>query len=181
MIHEIEEEIFTLPLDEYTLTFDDGLYSQYYYRDYIQKYDTEKIFFISSGIVCTGKQSREFLNCIDAHKQAFNGDMSQYMTIEQIKELLHSDQCTIGAHSHSHKRLSLFSTLVEKVNHIEEDTETMLEWFQKNLNYTPTKFCFPYNEDMDGLYKALLKKYGFTEFHGHERIPVEKLLRDDNQ
>lgn len=182
MIHEvIDERIFDLPLDNYVLTFDDGLYSQYYYRKEFQKVNTEKIYFISSGIVSSGEQSDTFLTCKEAHQQAFSGDMSQYMTIDQIKDLMRDPLTSIGGHSHSHTRLNTFERLKEKFEYIESDTETMLEWFKKNLNYIPTKFCFPYNEDMDGLYKGLLLKHGFTEFHGRERIPVEKLLHDEYQ
>jgi len=183
MIHEvINEDMFSLNLEDYNLTFDDGLYSQYYYSHRFEKIDTDKTYFISSGIVCNNnKQSDLFFPCHQAHQQAFKGDFSQYMTIDQIKELSEQYRTNIGCHSHSHTRLTSFSTLKEKVDYIKRDTEMMLEWFNKNLNFVPTSFCFPYNDDMDGLYKGLLKGYGFTEFHGRERTPIEKLLHDAHQ
>jgi hypothetical protein len=52
MIHEIRDWMFDLPLHNYVLTFDDGLYSQYYFLDKFKTIDTEKIFFISTGILC---------------------------------------------------------------------------------------------------------------------------------
>ena len=60
MIHEITEKLFDLNLEDYTLTFDDGLYSQYYHYDKFKSINTDKIFFISSNILCEGIQSTEF-------------------------------------------------------------------------------------------------------------------------
>jgi hypothetical protein len=171
MIHEMHENL-VIPEDG-VLTFDDGLYTQYLFgRDLPHK----KIFFISSGIICDGHQSTEFITCRDAHKKAFAGNFENYMTLDQIMDL----DGEIGGHSHSHTNLNSFSTLVEKVDYIKRDTETMLEWFQKNLGYEPTSFCFPYNDDMDGLYRGLLRKYGFTDFYGNERISVESLQPNRN-
>lgn len=177
-IHEINENILKLTLDQYILTFDDGLYSQYYYFSHFQKIPTEKVYFISSGIVCNILQSSGFPKCSVAHKKAFSGNMEDYMTIDQIKTLMEDPLVTIGGHSHSHTRLNKFPRLVDKIHHIKEDTEKMLEWFHKHLNLRPTSFCFPYNEDLNGMYPALLKQYGFTDFYGRERTPIEKLQLD---
>lgn len=180
-IHEIDENVLKLPLDQYTLTFDDGLYSQYYHFSHFQNIPTDKIYFISSGIVCSGKQSMSFPSCSVAHKKAFSGNKEDYMTIEQIKILMNDPSVTIGGHSHSHTRLNNFPKLVDKIHHIKKDTEMMLDWFNKHLHFYPTSFCFPYNEDLDGMYGALLKQYGFTNFYGRERIPVETLQPDSTQ
>ena len=59
MIHEFKEEFLNLPLENYTLTFDDGLYTQYKFFNEIKKIDTEKYFFISSNIVCSEDASQE--------------------------------------------------------------------------------------------------------------------------
>ena len=176
MIHEIHESMFELPLHEYTLTFDDGLYSQYYYFDRIKLIPTEKVFFISSNIICNTAQNLKFLCCIDAHKKALEGNKEDYMTLDQIKQLMQDPLVSIGGHSHSHLRLSNYSKLLEKIIHIKQDTKEMLEWFNNNLKFTPTKFCFPYNDDYEGIYPAVLKTFGFTEFYGRERTPVETLL-----
>ena len=50
MIHEFKEEFLNLPLENYTLTFDDGLYTQYKFFNEIKKIKTNKFFFISSNI-----------------------------------------------------------------------------------------------------------------------------------
>ena len=167
MIHEMHEGM-EIPKD-CVLTFDDGLFTQYQHSRHLPN---TKIYFISSGIVCNQPQSHEFIKCSDAHKKAFSGNFENYMTLEQIKEL----DGEIGGHSHSHINLSKFPTLVEKVEHIKKDTELMLEWFEKNLDRRPTSFCFPYNDDVRGLYKAILTTYGFTDFYGRERISIDEIL-----
>lgn len=181
MIHEARAEFAQLPLEDYLLTFDDGLYSQYVFYNEIKHINTPKIFFVSSGIICADNQSTEFITCRDAHQKAFNGNYENYMTVEQIKYMMQDPLVSIGAHSHSHTRLNKFSTLAEKVAYIKSDAEKTVAWFEQNLGFAPTKFCFPYNEDLDGLYKGLLTKYGFTEFYGSGRIPVETLLRMEDR
>ena len=176
MIHEVREEFFELPLEDYVLTFDDGLYSQFHYIDRFLKIDTPKIFFISSDILCQGIQSRDLISCEDAHEKAFAGNKENYMTLDQVKNLASQPQVSIGGHSHSHRRLTQFKIL-EKLNHIQHDTSEMIMWFENHLGFRPTKFCFPYNDNYDGLYNAALKQYGITECYGRERIPVEQLLR----
>jgi hypothetical protein len=176
MIHEVHEVLFEKKnLERYTLTFDDGLYSQFYYYEKIKKIDTEKIFFISSNIICTGRQSLNFPRCDEAHIKSFNGNNEDYMSLEQVQYLLEEKRVSIGGHGHFHKNLNGFSSLKEKINYVKKDTDLMLEWFEKKLNFTPNKFCFPYNDDMKGLYKSILKKYGFNEFYGKDRIPVSQL------
>lgn len=179
MIHEIQESYLDLPLEEYVLTFDDGLYTQYKYWDYLKQLKTEKIFFISSGIVCIENQTTEFVGCVTAHKKAQEGNYENYMTVEQIQELQSDPLTVIGGHSHSHVRLNTFSSLFERVGYIVQDTEQMIKWFEQTLAQFPSHFCFPYNEDMDGLYSALLKKQGITHLYGSERIPIERLLHKD--
>jgi peptidoglycan/xylan/chitin deacetylase (PgdA/CDA1 family) len=176
MIHEVFDEIFNLDLEKYILTFDDALYSQFYYYPQISKIKTKKIFFVSTNIISNVKQSKNFLSCVESHKKAFNGNKEDYMNIDQIKFLMYENDVEIGAHSHNHKTLSQFKTLNEKVEHIKKDTELMINWFDQNLNYVPKKFCFPYNDDLNGFYKLLLKKYGFQDFYGKERLNVNHLL-----
>ena len=172
MIHEMNDDILSLPLENYVLTFDDGLYSQYYYYDKIKHINTEKIFFISSGIICDSIQSQSFLHCADAHEKASNGNKEDYMTVAQIKELMQDPMVTIGGHSHSHTDLNSIPKLIDKIKHIVEDTKLMMRWFETTLGFVPTTFCFPHNNNLEGLYKSLLVPYGFTKFYGAERTPV---------
>ena len=175
MIHEFKEEFLDLPLENYILTFDDGLFSQYYYYQKFKDIPTQKIFFISSGIICSGSQNMGFPPCHVAHEKAFSGNFEDYMTLEQIKELMKDPLVTIGAHSHAHKNLNDFGKVTHRAMHVIEDTKTMMIWFKENLNFKPTAFCYPYNNDNNGLYDPVLRSVGFTDFYGKERIAIENV------
>lgn len=168
MIHELTDWMFDLPLHNFILTFDDGLYTQYIHLDKINKIDTDKIFFISTGIVATEqtKQSDEFIKCQAAHDKLFRrGDRTHYMNWSQIKEISREPRCEIGAHGHMHLKHTRLKTI--------HDTKLMMKHFEKN-NLAPTKFCFPYNNE-NIIYRCLLKQYGFTKFYGKDRINIYDL------
>ncbi len=175
MIHTIQDKLLNHRLEDYILTFDDGLYNHFYYYPKIKKLKTEKIFFISTDIICDGKQSKLFINSEECHKKAYMGNKENFMTLEQIKYLSEEKNVFIGGHSHFHKNLNLFSNLNDTISHIKKDTELMLEWFHKKLNLFPNKFCFPYNDDLNGLYKSILKTYGINQFYGKERLAIENI------
>lgn len=170
MIHKITDSLFERNLEDYVLTFDDGLYSHFYYFDKFSRIKTEKIYFISSGIICTGAQNNNFPTSSEAHKKAFAGNYEDFMTVEQIKELAKQPNVTIGGHGHSHKDLHELNKITDRIKFIIDDTETMLKWFKSQLEISPKSFCFPYNNDLSGLYKGMLINYGFTDFFGKERI-----------
>lgn len=177
MIHEFKESFLDLPLEDYILTFDDGLYSQYQYINELQKIPTQKIFFISTGIICPEDQlqSSTPITCSEAHKKAFNGNFEDYMTWDQIRHLHSLPDCTIGAHSHSHTHLDSFKSLSEKSSYITTDTQEMLIDFKLYLQHQPTSFCFPYNMNLHNLYNGLLLGFGFINFYGSERIDIENI------
>jgi peptidoglycan/xylan/chitin deacetylase (PgdA/CDA1 family) len=165
MIHEMNEYT---QIPSGLCTFDDGLLSQYVYGKGLPN---DKIYFISSNVILNGRQAQEFISAPDAHKKYRGGNTENYMTINQIKELINMG-IEIGGHSHYHKDVSKIPKLIDKVKHIKEDTELMLTWFKTNLDYVPTSFCFPYNEELNGLYAGLLKPYGFTKFYGSKRVDI---------
>lgn len=176
MIHDVYEDIFSLPLSDYTLTFDDGLYSQYAYLQRFSAIPTDKIFFISTKFLCDGIQSHKFPKSPIAHQKARVGNYEDFMTPDQVREILATSGCYIGGHGHQHLMLRDIPTKVGVIQAIKTDTEEMLDIFFRDFGLAPTKFCFPYNYDIDGLYPALLRRYGFTSFYGRERISVETLL-----
>lgn len=176
MIHEIHDDIFALDLEKYVLTFDDALYSQYLALNKLKKLSTEKIFFISTGIVCEEdeEQSDEFISCQEAHRRFFeNGDKKHYMKWSQIKEIAQTEGCEIGGHSHLHQRHET-KGLRKVYEDIKNDTDAMFETFKKR-GIEINCFCFPYNKKYF-LYEEQLKKRSITRFYGDERIRVEDLL-----
>ena len=176
-IHEVSEELFDLPLEEYILTFDDGLHTQYQYINELAKIDTRKIFFISTSIVCDGEQSKDYIPCDAAHEYFFRtGNAKHYMTWDQIREISKLPNCEIGGHSHFHKDIGLFKSFTQKLSFVKKDTELMRDRFISELGYSPTPFCFPYNYT-EYFYNCILQKNGFTNLYGSNRSGVNCLLK----
>jgi len=182
MIHEITSNVLDFIRKEgsnYLLTFDDGLFSQYYYLNELKKINTKKIFFVSTGLVHDLSKSSQLLNidCRTAHKNFFeNGDTSPYMTKDQIKEIMKTKDCEVGGHSHLHPRFKNLSSLKEKIDALTKDTDLMMEWFLDELNFIPKKYCLPYNFDYHGLLSSLLKEKYNLEVFGRGRIKVEEII-----
>ena len=180
MIHEIRDWMFEIPLKDFILTFDDGLYSQYSYWDKLKLITTEKLFFISSNIISVNNtpQSKSFPPCQIAHKKFFETKcLEDYMNLSQIKELLADPLTTIGGHSHSHTNISKWG-LKEQVAYIRSDTPEMLAWFEEHLGFLPKHFCFPYNFN-NWIYSGLLKtEFNITSLYGEER---QDIMQYENQ
>ena len=60
MIHSIRKEYFELKLEVYRLTFDDGLYSQFYYYPLFRNYANGLIYFIITSFIQPGKAREVF-------------------------------------------------------------------------------------------------------------------------
>ena len=175
MIHELRDWMFELPLDKYILTFDDGLFSQYHYLKKLQEIDTQKIFFITTNIICAENevQNMAFPGCNEAHEDFFsNGNVKNYMKWSQVKEIYHSPNCIIGGHSHNHNIYKNF-TIQKLYQELLIDTKDMLDAFNRN-DIRINSFCYPYNEQYV-LYESILKKNGITDIYGKERIAIEEL------
>lgn len=177
-IHGVKPEFFgnRFNLANYTLTFDDGLYSQYFYWEFFKDISVEKIFFIPTNLICVdglGKRKKwngkmlTFPNCFEAlHDFRKTGNRENYMRIEELRELV-DDGVTIGAHGHNHiKYYDTFSA-------IRNDIERMMDWFMMYLGIVPQKYAFPHYEETPVVKRALIEA-GFTEFYGKERIEIEE-------
>lgn len=150
MIHEMDGNS---KVDDYICTFDDGLLSQYTFG---KDLPNDKIFFICPTFIDNG-----------------NNDVGQRcMNLDHIRELMDLG-IEIGAHSYYHTKIWKLPDLTHRIYHIKRDTNMLLEWFDENLGLKPDKYCFPYNFDMDGLYKATLVPFGFKEFFGDERVDLD--------
>jgi hypothetical protein len=172
-IHEFKEEFKSLPLEDYILAFDDGLYSQYQARDFLKDIRTQKILFVSTNIYRVDEQpNKNKTNCAIAHQKAFSGIFEDYMSTTEIKEMREYG-FEIQGHSHFHKKYQI-SPLKDLYQNLILDTDIMLETFEQ-LNIKIDKFCFPYNETYNHLYTSVIKKRGL-ECYGNERIAIEDLL-----
>ena len=190
-IHEITPEILAIPkevLSEYVLTFDDGLYSQYVHREHFSSIPTSKVYFISPGILHRGKEPQQSLiSSAKAHEVFFDpsGISLAFMTLEQVKHLKSYPNTIIGGHSFMHFKESVIESeapshkglLEYKFTVMKEDTEKMVQWFDKELKQKVNYFCYPYNNTYNGLYTAVVQKlHKIPSVFGDERILIEDLL-----
>ena len=159
MIHEFKKEYLDLRLENYTLTFDDGLVSPLAYWNDINKIDTKKIFFIPTGAVNGG---------------SIEGNL------EQLKFLDSHGDVILGGHSHHHADLRCEWNLTEMYKFVLQDTQTMCLWFKKNLDMNVGHFCYPYNFE-HAIYQAVLRQeFGIKRLYGQNRIDIERLINEEN-
>lgn len=143
-IHEITPKILDL-LDKPEafygvdlLTFDDGLYSQFYYKDYFNHLNIHRIYFISSSIICP-ENSKQVVDvpCHIAHQKFFDtGDAAAYMKWSQIREL-QNDGFEIGSHNHNHSYFADFTDF-------KKNLDLSLKIFKEN-DIIISNYCAPYN------------------------------------
>lgn len=185
-IHEMSQEMFELPLEDYILTFDDGLYTQYKYLEQLKALQTPKIFFISTNLVRGSETapSNEFLYCGKAHEKAFDGNLENYMSWDEIQEIYNTDGCEIGGHGHDHVRLEDIKSTRDRYNIIASDTKLMVKTF-KQQQIKVNSFCCPYNYD-DPLLTGVVKRNKIEYIYARDvkhlnkrRIDIEKLMRRD--
>jgi len=157
VIHEIDDDIMKTieevsgDYPEITLSFDDGLFSQFLYFDRIKKLPNPKIFYISSKFVYSGKE-QTIRKCAQAHEAARTKDYSAYMTWEQINIVQEDTKSMIGMHGWAH-----LDPDVDRSSSFKDDVQNMFKDFDKNLrpklglkslNYY-RNFAFPYNKVND--------------------------------
>jgi hypothetical protein len=110
MIHDLQPAFFDLPLDRYRLTFDDGLYSQYYYFPLLQHHPQPLTFFITTSLIreapARGRFDGRYLPpqaAADYSQRAFiEGRRDDFMTTAEVLFLAGQPNVRIGAHSHFH-------------------------------------------------------------------------------
>ena len=110
MIHDIRKEYFDLNLDRYRLTFDDGLFSQYYYFPLLKKHPEKLTFFIVTSFIKPGKArkmySGEYIAYLKSKKYGYRtfveGKYDHFMTLEEVQRLSEQPNVLIGVHSHFH-------------------------------------------------------------------------------
>ena len=110
MIHDIRQEYFDLRLDQYRLTFDDGLFSQYYYYPLYKKHPERLTYFIATSFLRPGKARRmyagDYIPFLKSKKYMYRSfienKFDHFMTIEEIQELSAKSNVQIGVHSHWH-------------------------------------------------------------------------------
>ena len=110
MIHDIRQEYFDLSLDQYRLTFDDGLFSQYYYYPLYKNHPERLTYFIATSFIRPGKArsmyAGEYIPYLKPKKYMYRSfiehKFDHCVTNEEIQELAAKSNVQIGVHSHLH-------------------------------------------------------------------------------
>ena len=110
MIHDIREEYFKLDLTDCRLTFDDGLFSQFYYYPLLRRQSTaEMVYFIISSCIHPGKyrgmyggEHIGYQKSNYMYKALIEDDYSAFMRLEELQELAGMKDVRLGVHSHFH-------------------------------------------------------------------------------
>jgi len=110
MIHDVRRAYFDLPLEQFQLTFDDGLYSQYYYLPLLENHPAPLVFFIATGFIQPGAargvfegQWRPYLKSKRyMYRAMIEKERDFYMTVDEVIRLAALPNVVIGAHSHFH-------------------------------------------------------------------------------
>ncbi len=110
MIHDMRPEYFDLDLKKYGLTFDDGLFSQYYYFPLLKSHPGKLIYFITTSFIKPGKargmyvgktlsplKSKKYM-----HRTFIEGKFDHFMTTEEVQQLSSQPHVHVGVHSHFH-------------------------------------------------------------------------------
>jgi hypothetical protein len=110
MVHDLRREYFDLRLDQYRLTFDEGLFSQYYYFPLYKSHPEKLTFFIATSFIQPGRArsmfAGEYLPVLKPkrymHRSFIEHRFDHCMTTEEIQALAAETNVQIGVHSHFH-------------------------------------------------------------------------------
>lgn len=109
-VHDVRKEYFNLNLDAYQLTFDDGLYSQFYYFQLFKDHPEKLTYFITTSFIKPGTLRPVFdgryLPVIKSkkymHRTFAENRFDHFMNVAELQEISRHKNVEIGAHSHFH-------------------------------------------------------------------------------
>ncbi len=110
MIHDIRKEYFDLDLHPYRLTFDDALFSQYYYFSLFSSHPQALTYFVTTSFIKPGKARNlfagDYIPYLKTKKYGYRtfieGRYDHFMNVEEIQFLSDQPNVRIGVHSHYH-------------------------------------------------------------------------------
>ncbi len=110
MIHNVRKEFFQLDLAPYRLSFDDGLFSQYYYLPLFERMENPRLYLIATGFIGQGKRRARFdgrhLPFVKSRRYMYRAivekNFDQFMNLDELKAVADGENVVIGVHSHFH-------------------------------------------------------------------------------
>ena len=169
-IHEVFPEYYDkIRGFEGTLTFDDGLYSQYTFLKNNPDLCSRSIVFVSSACIRINKDPiKQIVLCDTAHFMHNElHDNSAYMSLNEIQELK-SLGTRIGYHGYFHYCFLGFELSPDILKIIGNENQACLK-IQSKFNIFSNIFCSPYND-----YKFLNFYVKFLEHKTHQEFMYVK-------
>ena len=162
-----------------TISFDDGLYSQYQFLRDNPDVCQRSIVFVSPKTIRNELEypyDKVVVLCDVAHAMYVLGDRKSYMSLTEIAELKKLG-VRIGYHSYNHLNISQrYTKASEKLKEIKFQVQMMLD-YQENFGIFDNIFCVPYNDySILNIYLKLLEKETNENFQFvKDREPLELL------
>ncbi|TFG97148.1 MAG: polysaccharide deacetylase family protein [Calditrichales bacterium] len=171
MIHDIRKEYFDLGLDQYRLTFDDGLFSQYYYFPLFKNYSEKLTYFITTSFIKPGNVrsmfAGEYIPFLKTgkymHRRFVEDKFEHFMTTEEIQELSCRPNVKIGVHSHFHE-------VVFTRTH-PRNRKPLSKWKREHFHNLP---------ETVGLNLSIRSKLAFQGFNYHDGLLTRRSVADWN-
>jgi hypothetical protein len=165
MIHDIRKEYFDLNLNPYRLTFDDGLFSQYYYFPLLKSHPGELTYFITTSFIKPGTArdmyAGEYLPYIKSKKYMYRtfieGKFDHFMTVEELQSISSQTNVKIGVHSHFHDVILTRTHPRKRKSHS--------KWKLKRFQHLP---------DMSGEALSIRSKLAFQGFNQRDGLLVRR-------
>jgi len=199
MIHKFKEEYLNIPLDDYILTFDDGIYNHYlWYKTIIKKFPNIKMIFFISGNIINNTNIYLDIDSPEAHNMYFKQNrLDGFMSMSQIIEISKNDNCYIGIHGYNHLNIVNMRKhykLKELYDLYKIDCYNMFNWssdlYSKNIlskNINELIYCTPYNQYDELAISILKKEHSISKINylrltiiGPKRIDINKYFRIKN-
>lgn len=179
-VHEVFPEYYDYIRNyQGTITFDDGLYSQYQFLRDNPDVCQRSIVFVTPKTIRNELEQpydKVVVLCDVAHAMYVLGDRKSYMSLTEIAELKKYG-VRIGYHSYNHLNISnRYTKASEKLKEIKFQVQMMLD-YQKNFGIFDNIFCVPYNDySILNVYLKLLEKETDEKFeYVKDREPLELL------
>ena len=189
MIHAWHDEYLNIKLDDYILSFDDGLVSQVNgIKKIVEKFpDIEIRYYVSTGIININKDEQLFNESDIAHRNfKQNGICGDFVSIDDLIILSKIPNVVIGLHGHDHLDLQKIQqnfSLTDQFKMQESDIKKMYNMSKRldefgivDFNNT-IHFCMPYNQSFP-LYVSKMRKV-FSEKYPDAEFIIAKTDRSD--
>ena len=173
MIHAWHDQYLDIKLDDYILSFDDGLYSQLNgIKKIIKKFPNIEIYYYCSTNIIESRRPKNPPKLVEsdvAHDHYFRtGSKEYFINFYDLYVLSEYNQVHIGLHGHNHLNLKKLRKeescgLHDQFKIFKEDTELMFDKYLDLVQYNiidikdKVHYCTPYN-DGNSLFTLLIKQ-----------------------